>query len=274
MRSGWLFLVILFVGTPAADGEPLRFKFQPGQTLAYTARQVTTVAETTLEEGTNRPVTAATVTKLTVTRRWDVKAVDPVGVATLELTVVAMRQQITRPGPADKDGKPTFDTEVFDSATPDGRQQMAAFLDKPIATVKVDPQGRLLEATGPPAERLRVELPFRTTLPDMGERWDRAFTLKIGTGEKYEFTQTFAVKGEAGSVTTIRVSTAPKVAPTDPGEWPPLAPVLWEGEVSFDRASGRYVGAKLAAKKEVTNHQGEGTRFVYESVYTEEATGR
>jgi hypothetical protein len=269
MRLAALLLVTLFAA-PAVAAEPLRFKFQPGQTLTYTARQVTTVVETTLEEGTNRHVNAATVTKLALTRRWNVKAVETGGVATLELIVVAMRQQITRPGPADINGKPTIDTEVLDSATPEGRHQMAAFIDKPIATVKLDSQGRVLEATGPPAERLRVELPFRLVLPDAGDRWNRAFSLAIGTGEKYDFTQTFAVKGDTGGVWTIQVQTAPKATPTDPGEWVPLAPVLWEGEVSFDRANGRYLGAKLTAKKEVANHQGDGTRFSYESVLVEE----
>lgn len=271
MRSAWVLPVVLLCGSSAVAGEPLRFQFRPGEALTYTVRHMTTVVETTLEEGTNRPVTAATVTKLTVTRRWDVKAVDPAGVATLELTVTAMRQQITRPGPPGKDGKPTIDSEVLDSATPEGREQMAAFLGKPIATVTVDPQGRVRDATGPPAERLRVELPFRLTLPDAGERWERAFAQKLPTGEQYDFTQTFAVKGEAAGTVTIRVATAPKATPADPGEWPTLAPVLWEGEVSFDRASGRYAGAKLTAKKQVTNHRGEGTRFLYESVYAEEA---
>lgn len=271
MRFGWVIPVALLAGSPVFAGEPLRFHFRPGESLTYTAKQITSVVETTLEEGTNRSVTAASVTKLTVTRRWDVKTVDPTGVVTVELTVTAMRQQITRPGPPDKDGKPTIDSEVLDSATPEGREQMAAFLGKPIATVVVDPQGRVLDATGPPAERLRVELPFRLTLPDAGDRWERTFPLKLPTGEKADFTQTFAVNGEAAGVATVRVATAPKAAPADPGEWPSLAPVLWEGEVTFDRAAGRYVGAKLTAKKEVTNHQGEGTRFRYESVYVEEA---
>ena len=37
----------------------------------------------------------------------------------------------------------------------------------------------------------------------------------------------------------------------------------------FQKATGRYSGARLVVKKVVTNHQGEGTKFVYESQLTE-----
>jgi hypothetical protein len=46
-------------------------------------------------------------------------------------------------------------------------------------------------------------------------------------------------------------------------------PLLWEGDVYFHKDTGRYSGARLAVKKEVANHQGEGTKFVYESQLTE-----
>jgi len=45
--------------------------------------------------------------------------------------------------------------------------------------------------------------------------------------------------------------------------------MLWEGNLFFDTKSGRYHGAKLTVKKEVTDHQGSGTKFTYASEYTE-----
>ena len=280
LLRGWVFLIVMLSASPAVAQQPLRFKWQQGQTLTYSVQQTTSVAETTLEDGTNKPVTGATVTKLALTRKWEVKAVDANGTATLEMAITAFRQQINRPGPLDKDGKFTINSTVIDSATPEGQQQTAAFLNKPIVTVKLDAQGRLLEAKAASGstDRLHAELPFRLVLPDqapaMGGVWERAFTIKLdppqGTGEKHEATQTYTLKGEAQGVTTVSVATALKAPPKDPAELPPLIPMLWEGEVYFHKETGRYVGARLVVKKEIANHQGEGTKFVYETTYTEE----
>jgi hypothetical protein len=156
---------------------------------------------------------------------------------------------------------------------------MAAFLNKPIVTAKVDARGQLLDAkaTAGSADRLRAELPFRVVLPEQapaaGGSWQRAFVIQLdppaGTGEKYDATQTYTLKGEAQGHAVIGITTALKAAPKDPAEVPPLLPLLWEGEVYFHRATGRYAGAKLSVKQEVANHQGDGTKFVYESQYTE-----
>lgn len=275
MHRGWIILAVALSAGAAPAQTPLRFQWRAGQVLTCTARQTTTVTETTLEDG--RPVVGLTVTRLILTRRWEVTGVDPAGVATLELSVTALRQRIARPGPPDKDGKPTVDASDLDSATAEGRRQMAAFLGKPIVTVRVDPQGRVVEATGSPAfaDRLRAEPPFRITLPDRpAAGWNRAFTIKLdpplGTGEEYAAVQKYTLRGGGNGRAVIGLSTALTPPPKDPAELPPLVPLLWEGEAYFDPVAGRYLGAKLTAKREVVNHQGEGTRFVYDSEYTEE----
>lgn len=272
-------LAVLLVASAASAQEPPRFKWQAGQALTYAAQQTTTVAETTRDDSTGGPTVALTVTKLAVTRRWDVAAVDPAGVATVRMTVLGMKQEIVRPGPKDKDGKPTVDRLVLDSATEEGREAMAAFLGKPIVTARVDARGQLLDATaeGGSADRLRAELPFRLVLPEgrpsVGTTWDRAFDIKLnpphGTGEAYPATQTYTLKGEKDGFLVVGVGTALKPPPKDPGELPPLVPLLWEGDVYFQPATGRYAGARLSVKREVKNHQGEGTKFEYESKYEE-----
>lgn len=277
MPRAWTVLALLLSAAASADAP--RFQWKTGQTLTYSVQQTTTVTETTIEDGTNKPVTAATKTALALARRWEVKSVDAAGTATLEMTITAMRQEIVRPGPLDKEGKPTVDRTVLDSATDEGRKQMAAFLDKPVLTARVDARGRLVEAraAGGSADRLQTELPFRLTLPEqlpaVGGTWDRAFAIKLdpphGTGEKYDATQTFTLKGESRGHTVVGVATRLNAPPKDPAEMPGLLPLLWEGDVYFQKATGRYSGARLAVKKEVPNHQGEGTKFVYESQLTE-----
>jgi hypothetical protein len=280
MSRGWV-LLLLAAGPAAAQepAEPLRFRWQPRQVLTYTAEHVTRVAEVTLDDETGKPVTDARVTKLRTTRRWEVKGVDPAGVATLELTVPAVRQEIVRPGPADKDGNPTLDRTVIDSATDEGRQLLGGTLNKPVVTVKVDSQGRLIEATAAAgtADRWQAELPFRLTLPDaapvVGGTWDRAFPITtpppLGTGEKYDATQTYTFKGVKDGYAVVGVATALKNPPKDPAELPPLVGLLWEGEVYFQPQTGRYAGCRLTVKREVVNHQGEGTKYVYQGEYTE-----
>lgn len=277
-------VVAIVSASPLCAQEALRFQWQAGQSLTYSVQQVITVTETTLEEGTNKPVVAATVTKLNLTRRWDVKSVEPSGVAVLEMVILGMKQTINRPGPKDKDGKPTVDSIVMDSTTAEGQQLMAAYLNKPIVTIKIDAQGKLLEAKSAntaSAERLQIELPFRLTLPDtmpaINGTWDRAFTIKLdppnGTGEKYDATQTYTLKGENMGYAVIGVATALKLPPKDPAEMPPLVPYLWDGEVYVQRTTNRYAGARLSVKKEITNHQGTGSKFTYETTYTEALAG-
>ena len=63
-------------------------------------------------------------------------------------------------------------------------KKMAAFLNTPIVTVRVDPQGKLVEVKDAKggAARLQAELPFRLTLPNAapaaGQAWDRPFAVK------------------------------------------------------------------------------------------------
>jgi hypothetical protein len=281
MFRGSLVAVLALVGPAlAAEPAPLRFQFQAGESYTFAVAQKTTVAETTRDEQSNKLVTAGTVTKLAITRKWDVKAVDEKGVATLEMSITAMKQEIIRPGPLDRDGKPTADTIVVDSATAEGQKQMADYLGKPIVTVKLDSRGQLLDAkaTGGTADRLTAELPFRVTLPEQAPvantAWVRPFALKLspplGTGESYDAAQSYSVKGTAaGGHTVIGLLTTLKTQPKDTAELPPLVPLLWEGDVYFHAETGKYTGARLSVKKEIPNHQGEGTKFVYQSEYTE-----
>lgn len=275
--SGRSFALGLLLATVAgATAQPPavapRFKWEAGQVLAYRVTQQTVVTETTLSEKANKPETAETRTSLVLDRKWLVKAVDDTGTATLEMSITAMKNEFRQP-----DG-----TVVGkDSAKPDDAKEMAAYLNAPIVVVRIDPQGALAEvkeAKGGTAARLRAELPFRVVLPNVapaaGATWDRAFAVKLdpphGTGENYDFVQKYSCKGEKDGYLIVGVGTELKNPPNAVGERVPLVPMLWSGDVYFHPASGRYVAARLKAKAELANHQGEGTKFVYESTYTED----
>lgn len=259
------------LGQPPA-APPLRYKWQAGQVLTYKVQQTTMVQETAPGKG-GQPVTAESKSSLALTRRWTVKEVDPAGMATLEMAITQLKSEVRQP-----DG----DITARDSADPEHAKEMAAFLNQPVVVVRVDSRGRLAEvkeAKGGSAARLHAELPFRLVLPEAGpaagQSWDRTFSMKLdpplGLGESYDFVQTFTGKGVKDGLTAVGVGTALKAPPKAAGEQVPLVPLLWAGEVYFDAAGGAYHAARLTAKADLPNHQGEGTRFVYQSTYTEDA---
>jgi hypothetical protein len=259
---------------PAANpNPPVRFKWTADQTHTYKVTQQTVVRDTRLDEKTEKPVTTETRTTIALTKKWTVKAVDASGVGTLELSITAMRSEYRRP-----DGS----SRVSDSANAEDAKEMAEFLNVPVVTVKVDPRGQLVdvkEAKAGSATRLHAELPFRLTLPEAGpvagQKWDRAFTTKLdpplGTGETYEYAQQYTAAAVKDGLLPVEVATALKAPPKALAERVPLVPLLWEGQVYFNTVAGKYHAARLRVKAELPNYQGEGTKFEFESAYTEDA---
>lgn len=257
---------------PAAPAAP-RFKWEAGKVLTYRVVQQTVVSETTLDEKTNKPTTGEAKTTLVLVRKWTVKDVDKQGVATLEMSITEMKNEFRQP-----DGTVTG----TDSSKPDDAKAMAAFLNKPIVTVRMDARGQLVEvkdAKGGSAARLHAELPFRLVLPEAAPAanatWDRPFGVKLdpphGTGENYDFVQKYTSRGEKDGLLIVGVETSLKAPPKAVSEQIPLVPMLWTGDLYFHSAAGKYHAARLKAKAELANHQGEGTKFVYESTYAEDA---
>lgn len=255
---------------PAANA-PARFKWQANQVLTYKVSQQTIVRETTLDEKTEKPVTTEARTDLALIKKWTCKAIDAKGIATLEMSITQMKTEFRKP-----DGS----SVTRDSANPEQAKEMAGFLNVPVVVVRVDGQGKLIEvkeSKAGSASRLHAELPFRFMLPDTGptpgQTWDRTFAVKldppVGTGETYEFVQKYTGSVKE-SLIAIGIETTLKNAPKTLSEQVPLVPMLWKGEVYFNAGQGRYHAARLRAKSELANHQGEGTKFEYESAYIED----
>ncbi len=268
------FILVTLPFAAAEDAPKLRFAWAKGGTATYRVVQATNVQETVLDEPAKKPSDITTNTKLTITKTWAVKGVETDGSATLEMVTTAFRQEITQTA---GDMKPAV--RVLDSANADDAKAMA-FLNKPVLTLKVDPLGRVsdVKSDNPAAaDRLQADLPFKLHLleaaPVANGTWERAFELKlpppIGTGEKFDATQKYTFRGMNKDFAVVGVATALKNPPDDAALMPAIVPMLWEGDVFFNAKTGQYHGAKLTAKKEIANHQGEGTKFRYASEYTE-----
>lgn len=277
-RFAFVALSLMPVGAAAQSPQSYpapaaRFQWQAGQTLTYKLTQQTVVRETVLDGKTEKPVTTTVQTNLTLVRQWEVKTVDPAGIATLQMTIKQMKNEFRRP-----DGT----SLVRDSADPEHAKEMAAYLNVPVVTVRVDAQGKLVEvkeAKAGSAARLAAELPFRLVLPEAGpvagQSWDRPFTMKfdppLGTGDTHEFVQKFTCTAAKDGLLVMAVETSLKAPPKALAERVPLVPMLWTGEVYFNVAAGKYHAARLRVKAELPDHQGQGTKFEYESVYNEDA---
>lgn len=275
-RAYCLFSLLFATGDVLGD-DAVRFRFNKGEVLTYTIVQTTKATETTIDPKTSKPVTHEHVTRHTVVRKWKVVDFDIKGIATLEMSIAAMKWE---------QSLPNGETDVFDSSKPDdlNKSEMAKLIGPVLAVVRINPLGQLIEVRESKfgsKSRFEADLPFKIVLPPSdfkeGKTWDRTYTIKLdppqGTGETYEATQKYTVKAPMNGFATIALNTIIKDVPAQVSDQIPLLPMLMDGEVCFHAATGRYQAARLKIKKELLNHQGEGTKYVFESAYSEDLKG-
>jgi hypothetical protein len=262
-------LVGLAVATVAqAQTEPLRFHWQNGQVLTYRVEHVTSVAE---EVGGSK---VATASKLNLTKRWQVLAVDDKGGATLQLTLAAMRTEQTRPN-----GEVLlYDSANPDKSTPALKEQLEKFINQPLAILKVDGSGKVVEVVKGAANRFESEPPFIVTLPagavSAGQSWERAYKVVLeppqGTGEQYDATQKFVCKRADNVAAVFGLTTTFPKMPASQQDQVPLLQKQVAGDVSFDVRAGRLHAARLTIDRQLTNHQGTGSSYRFQSTYSEQ----
>ena len=214
-----------------------------------------------------------------MTRRWLVTSVDTAGVATLQLTISALYQERTTP---------SGDVLKYDSANPDkSTPQLAAalsgFVNTPLATIRVDAKGQVVEVktSKSPAHIYENELPFLGELPPVpfapAVTWHRAYKITLGpplgTGEKYDAVQRYTCKAVSADAATVAFITDLKTAPKAAADAVPLWQMLPAGELVWDLKNGRLHSAKLTIDKELKGHQGEGSCCKFQSTLTVQYAG-
>jgi hypothetical protein len=253
---------------------PGRWHWQPGQVLVYQVEQVSRAAETV--GGTQVEVK----TRHRVTKRWQVLGVDASGVATLQLSHQALSYEATRPN-----GEILrYDSADVDKCTPELREQFSQYVGQPLAVLRVDGQGRVLEVKESKfgaASKFENELPFVGVLPDAGLRagqvWQRPYQVTLdppqGTGEKFPAVQNCTCKAVTGSLATVALTTELKGQPAALADCVPLLQLQPEGEFVFDMQAGRMQSATVRVDKELKEHQGPGSSYRFQSTYTEQYIG-
>jgi hypothetical protein len=271
VRTGFAAAAVLLAVAAAAPAQSApRHRWQTGQTLVYKAEHATQAIDTV---GDARVETKSLIR---LTKRWQVVAVDTSGVATLQLSLDALRIEQTTPG---------GDVLLFDSADPDKsnadmRKQLGQFVGKPLALLRLDSTGKLVEVKESkfgPASRFENELPFAVVLPpavpQAGQAWERAYKLTLDPqqgGDKFDAVQRYTCKSATPEALTIALTSEVKAPPQAVKDRIPLVQVLPDGEVVFDVRAGRMRSASLRIDKELKGHEGDGSSYRFISVYTEQ----
>jgi hypothetical protein len=267
-------VVVVAAGSAPAQTAGGRFHWEKGQVLSYRFEHVSSATE--VADGK----TAGFSSKLTLLKRWQVKDVGADGVATLEMSLAAMRHEITRP-----DGK----AMVYDSADdaksdPDMKEQLSKYVGPVLAVLRLDGSGRVVEVKESkhgPASKFESDLPFKLVLPagelKEGSAWERKYAVTLdppqGTGEKYDAKQTYTCQSVKDGAAVVTFKTTIANLPESAADQRPLLPWLTEGTVVFDLKAGLMKSARVVIDQERKGHQGEGSSYRMRSTYTEEYVG-
>lgn len=271
MKSTKLLAVCLTLIAPLsvfAQSAAWQFRWQKGQVLSYQVAHKTSVTEVT---GGNKVESSS---QLNLTKRWQVLDVDAKGVATLQLSLAALRHEQARPG-----GEVLlFDSANLEKSTPELKEQMAAYVGKALALVRVDGLGRVVEVLQGAANRYESEPPFVLVLPGQavqeGQAWQRAYAVTLepplGTGEKYPAAQVYKWTTSKAGQATLTLTTQLKAQPENNADRAPLLQKQPDGQIVFDIEAGRLVSAQMSIDKTLENHAGEGSSYRFFSQYTEQ----
>jgi hypothetical protein len=265
-------LIALAIGSAAqAQTAGWRFHWEKGQIHTYRVEH--TSSATDIADGKTNGFSS----KLTLLKRWEVKDVDADGVATLEMSVVTMRHEITSP-----DGKTlVFDSADLDKSDPTMKEQLSKYVGSVLAVLRVDGLGQVVEVKESkhgPASKFESDLPFKLVLPSAavneGAAWERKYKITLdppqGTGEKYDAKQTYTCRSIKDNAATVGFTTVVVNLPESAADQRPLLPMQTEGEIVFDIAGGFMKSASVRIDKELKDYQGAGSSYRLKSRYTEE----
>jgi hypothetical protein len=260
--------------TASAQAPTWQFRWQTGQVLVYRVEHNTSASEVI---GGNKVEISA---KLVHVKRWQVLDVDAQGTATVQLSLKALKVEIKSP-----EGETlTYDSTMPNQGTAQLREQMSKFVGEPLALLRVDRKGKVIEVKESkhgPASRFESEPPFVITLPDENPRanqtWERPYQVTLeppqGTGEKFDAVQKYTCRGAQANMLVVAMTTVLKSAPDAITDQVPFLQLQPEGEVYFDATAGRLHAARLHIDKDLKDHQGEGSSYRFKSDYTEQYTG-
>jgi hypothetical protein len=254
---------------PDATKYTLCYKFKPGELIRmqvwHRANLETTIAGTTQTAET----TSGSV------KAWRVQGVDSQGNMTFEHSVesvdlrqkVSGRQEITYNSQTDKSPPPLYEAS-------------AKSVGVPLATVTIDPSGKILKKTdkrsGATSEPLNSQMvtPLSADPVAVGESWnqplDVTITLEQDETKIIKTRQHYTLDKVAHGIATISIETQVLTPVTNPKIQSQLVQHLKQGTFRFDIDAGRMVAEQLELDERVLGFQGPDSSLHFVGRFTEE----
>jgi hypothetical protein len=248
----------------------LAYRFASGEIVRTKVVHLATV-ETKI-----KGVAQTTKSRSVSTRAWRIREVDRQGNITFDNVVerlemwnsVEGRQEVHYDSATDKTPPPEF-------------AHVATSVGKVLATIKIDPQGRILARTNnqpqfnPGIGDLTVPFPPADKQPiKAGVSWSIADELKLpledGTIKKIQTQQQYRLEKVEAGVATIAVETQVLTPINDPKLQSQLVQRLQRGTIKFDIDAGRLLHKQLDIDQEVFGFSGADSHMQYLARFTEE----
>jgi hypothetical protein len=265
---GLFFFVFGAATLRAEEKYTLRYQFHPGETLRWNVEQRTqmrTSVSTSTQDAETTSLSAKT---------WRVKEVKADGTAVFEHSVdwVDMRQKLSGSQEIRYDSR-------TDKTAPPGFQDVAAAVGVPLATITLNPQGKIVKRArnsvkGAAAQEGEITLPLPAGPIAVGYVWtqpcDIDVPLPTGGVKKIKAIQQFKLEDIKTGVATIGVSTQILTPITDPAIEAQVVQREGEGMVRFDIDAGRVLSQQRDCDKHVIGFRGDASSLHYVTRFSEQ----
>lgn len=270
-RSLTFALLIALCGSPLAAQDnqkyELKYKLRSGEKLVA---KVVHVAETRTQMSGQEE---SSQSRTTSEKAWIVKDVNDKGEMTFEYRInsVNLRQSVG-------EGEELAYDSASDDKVPDMFKSVADSIGKPLATVRINAQGQVLdrdkELKTPELGMGDLTIPLPPKPISVGENWavPREMRVKLESGafKKIKVRELYTLRKVATGVATISIETQPLTPVNDPAVEAQLIQQLSKGEIRFDVDAGRMLSKRLDWSEEVVGFRGPETSLRYDSKFTEE----
>ena len=249
--------------TPAADGVPLRYRFEPGETI------VMDVAHRALTETTIGAARQSVETATDSTKIWTIVAVDADGRATIEHSV----GDVTMTSRTSDKGETRWSSRDPGPVPPD-YEPVTQSLRVPLSRVEVDSTGRVLgrrdfKPTPPSSTGDLMVVPLPDEPAAVGTEWTvpQEVVVEVPNGPRKAVKTRLRYRVDAlrDGVATIHVDTTVLTPLDDPRLEARLLERIWDGEIEFDVARGRLLRRSTAVDRRVVGFSGPESSVRYKA---------
>ncbi len=252
-------------------GYRLAYRFAAGDVLRTKVVHLAKVD--TKIKGTSQSTTSRTIS----IRAWRIRDVDSAGNITFENVVEKLEMWNSVEGREESH----YNSET-DKAPSAEFATVAASVGKVLATIKIDPYGRILSRQNsqqqynpgigdltvpfPPADKQPIKPGVTWSIPD-----ELRIPVEGGTIKKIQTQQQYKLEKVEAGVATINVTTQVLTPVSDPKLQSQIVQRLQNGTIKFDVDAGRLLHKQFDIDQEVFGFSGAESHMQYLARFTEES---